>query len=1010
MTPRTRTTNKEANFKVYYSKKPPKKPQQRYFPSRRKIVRHKPGHAALDVDMNGRGGGERQLVFKPEMMRRGTVQDSEEEHEGDEVEEDMEGEEDVQHGVIKIEGMVKEEPRTQPMPRRGTDEVEVEAPVRRGRKRNSEFIKQEHEEEEEEPVQATRKAASKKGKKRNSDILQQEEEEDEEPVQSARKRRRTPAKENMRELAIADNDEGSEQEARSRLRRQSTMTQLVGGRKPTPGSREPEFKPLRRNSGKGKGSKKESAKDRKQRTLTQMVPGLGSFGAISDDEEEEEEAPEDEESRAYQDQMAEHLRAVFELADQQEKRPGTAQATPQHRGLSVDAEEGSTRHLPEKPESHEEDTDVEASADYEPTQDVQAPILNTRRTSKRLSSTLAPPSTSAKTKTRKSAKTRFSLLSTPERRKVKVIPSSQSPPDSSLSTQSASPIRSARRPPLGVRSGNSDRLLDTPSKLRKVTFKEPDKPSLAPPTLRKFESTIPDSEGEEEEWSEDEIRLASGKRIGVDAQALFRGIKRAVPAADVGAETQAVLQQIDLACANAEEDAESHSREHSEETEVPLSGGSREVSQELGEEPAVDIFEDKSHAPEEDSDIIEEDADIVDMEANFVEDKKSHPEPEVEAPRSSPPLIQPEPVHKEDLTAVHLYPKPDTQELLHGEDVSMFPTQAGSALQELANEEDIVTESAPPELPFPATQYFDRESQPINEVSDTSLPVQNTLTVDWNEPHEDLPSTPMVINDSDEEEESSPTPRRLPSKFSATTPSSIHHSMTDLDGESIQVPRSPNPAGESQRSCTSHSSKAEKQIQNEWQSHTQYFRNRAPQSSSMYGIQDGFSYQATPLPNKREMAPPQSTAAALFSQATTVDCTQSSPHTTPKKIVSRSQFHASPRKTPSKGQSHYQKSPLTTPKRTPHKSTAHFHSLISAHTTPHRPTSNLQDFVSPVRPPPLVIPSSCSSPGRAGMQWSSPLTRSSPSLGMETQSAEEFSMPPLPPMIVESSDFEDEEL
>jgi hypothetical protein len=1003
MTPRTRTANKEANLKVYYSKKPPKKPQQRYFPSRRKIVRHKSGHAALDLNTDGRRGGKRQLVFKPEMMRRGTVQDSEEE--------DMEEEEDAEDGVIKMEEMVKEEPCTQPMPRRQTDEAKVETLVRGGKKRNNEIMEQEEEEPEEpeEPVRATRNADPRKGKKRNSDVLQQKEEADEKPIQSARKRRRTPAKANMRQPMIADNDESSEQEARPRLRRQSTMTQLVGGRKHTLGSREPEFKPVRRNSGKGRGSKKESAKDRKQRTLTQMVPGLGSFGAVSDDdeEEEEEETPEDEGSRAYQHQMAAHLRAVFEPSDQQEKRPRTVQPTPQHCGLSVDAEEGSTRHLPENPELNEEDTDDEAAAAYEPTQDVQTPILKTRRTSKRL--TLAPPaSADAKSKGLKPAKTRFSLLSTPERRKVKFIPSSQSPSDSPLSTQSTSPIRSAHRPALGVRSGNSDRLLDTPSKLKKVTFQEPREPIPAPPTLRKFESTIPDSEDEGEDWSEEEIRPASGRRIGVETQTLFRGIQRTVPAADVGAETQAVLQRIDLACANAEEDADSHSRVHSEEIEIPLNGGPRELSQELGEELAVNVFEDEPQALLEHSDIIKEDANDVEIKANIIENKTDSSE--TEALRSSPPIMQLEPVHEEDPTAVPSHPKPTSQELIHSEDVSMFPTHPGSALQEPPSEEYIITESAPPELPFPATQYFDKESQPLNEESDTSLPVQNTLTVDWNEFQEDLPSTPMVINDSDEEEESSPTPQRLPSKVPATTPSSIHHSMTDLDGEFIQVPRSPNPASESQLSHTSHSSRAEKQIQNEWLSHTQYFRNRAPQSSSMHGIQDGFSYQATPLPNRREMAPPQSMAAALFSQATTVDCTQSSPHTTPKKIVSRPQFYASLRKTPSKDQSHYQKSPHTTPKRTPHKSIAPFQPLLSANTTPRRPASSLQDFVSPLRPPPLVIPSSYPSPERPGIQWSSPLMRSSPVLGLETQSVEDFSMPPLPPAIVESSDFEDEEL
>jgi hypothetical protein len=1013
MTPRTRTANKETDFKVYYSKKPPKKLQQRRFPTRRKIVRQRPGHAAQDVDMSGRRGGKRQLRFLPEMMRRGTVQDSEGEYEDED--EDNEDVDITREDEGETEVEIKEEEilQPQPMPKRRTNQTDAEkltSSAKNGGKRGGKVV---HEDDGEVLIQATTKKAPGRTKKRSSDVLQREYEEDEEPVQPTRKRRRTAAKGKTRESSSGGNDENVEKRP-LRLRRQSTMTQMVDGRIPEPGSREPQFKPARRNSGKGKEGKKESTKDRKQQTLTQMVPGLGSFGIVSDSEGEDGEDVDHEESREYQEEMAEHLRAVFEPVDRQEKRLGMIQPTPQHRGLSVDAEEGDTRHVLEKSETHEEDNDDEAATDYEPTQDVQAPILNTRRTSKRLSSTLAPPSTNTKSTTRKSATTRFSLLSTPERRKVKFIPSSQSPPDSPLSTQSASPIKSARRSPLRSRSGNSDRLLDTPSKLRKVTFQEPEEPILAPPTLRKFRSVIQDSEDEGEGWSEDEIQPASGKRVGAETQVLVQGLETTGLTGDVGAETQAVLQQIDLACANTKEDAGSQSREPSQEVEVLPSGRPREVSQELGEEPPVDVVEDEAHVMEKGPDITAEDADMIKKEVDIFEEEASSPG--AEALPSSPPIINSETAHAENSSAVPSQPRPTTQELIHGEDVSMFPTQGGLVLQEAAYEDEFVTESAPPELPFPATQYFEKESQPINAESYTSLPVQDTLKVDWNEPPSDLPSTPMVINDSDEEEEGSPTPQRLPSARPAVT-SSIQHSMTDLDGEPIQVPRSPNPAGDSQHSYTSHSSKAEKQIQNEWLSHTQYFRSRAPHSSSMQGIQDGFSYQATPLPNKRNMAPPQSTAAAMFSQATTVDYTQSSPHTTPKKNISRAQFQPSLRKTPSKAQSHYKRSPHTTPKKTPQKSITHSQPVLSAHTTPHRPTSSSQDFVSPVRPPPLVIPSSFPSPGRMGMQWSSPLARSSPLLGnesvgglYETQSVENFTMPPLPPLVIESSDVEDEEL
>jgi hypothetical protein len=76
MTPRTRSTNKDANYKVYYSKKVP---QQIHFPHRRKIVRRPLPKDASD---------KKQMRFLPDKMRvRRDVVDSEEEVD----EEDMEG-------------------------------------------------------------------------------------------------------------------------------------------------------------------------------------------------------------------------------------------------------------------------------------------------------------------------------------------------------------------------------------------------------------------------------------------------------------------------------------------------------------------------------------------------------------------------------------------------------------------------------------------------------------------------------------------------------------------------------------------------------------------------------------------------------------------------------------------------------------------------------------------------------------------------------------------------------
>jgi hypothetical protein len=208
MTPRTRSSNRDADYKVYYSKKVP---QQVQFPHKRKIVR-RPSSPVRD-------DAKRQMIFLPEKMKTRdipVVADSDEDSD-----EDLE--EDLEDGGVPIEPQVKEE--------------------------------------EEQP--SARKAKG-KSKKRSSDVLPQDSDGDEEPVEPTSKRRRTVVspKNHRRSKRVAiDADDANDATAiktnRERtLRRQSTMTQLVDGRKPLPDSEGPEFKPVKQSSrlswGRGK--------------------------------------------------------------------------------------------------------------------------------------------------------------------------------------------------------------------------------------------------------------------------------------------------------------------------------------------------------------------------------------------------------------------------------------------------------------------------------------------------------------------------------------------------------------------------------------------------------------------------------------------------------------------------------------------------------------------------------------------------------------------------------------
>jgi hypothetical protein len=515
MTPRTRNSNKDANFKVYYSKKVP---QQVYFPHRRKTVRRPSGAGNDDSDR-------RQTRFLPEKMkiqRVTTIGDSEEEDEEDE---------DVEEGGVAIEPVLKHEDASR-----------------------------------DEPVMT-------RGKKRHSDVVEADEDETHEQIGPTPKRRRkataSTSKRRSRQIKHESEDEHNTTPAPARqsadrsrtLRRQSTMTQLTEGRRPLSDTEEPDFKPVKRGTRLSWAGSSKKRKDKKQRTLTQMVPGMRPLEMESGDEADEaleNVEAEERESQAYGEAIAARLAQGGQTRGNTDDAEGlqTEERAPHEsapQGRSVQEDEANAWNaslsvpsvVVNSVEQVEDDDDEES---YKPTQFIEAPITRTRRTPRRVSGT-TPARTQAKeaqsTTTRSTRKSRFSLLSTPEKRRIRVIPSSQSPGDSPLSTQT-SPSK-VQRSPLKERSDNNALVAETPSKRKQVTFQEPTKEQVPPLNLRKFESTIQDSEDEDEEFLETQPN-ESRSRIGVYTQAMIRGIDNAA-SGRIGTETQAILDQIDQVCA-----------------------------------------------------------------------------------------------------------------------------------------------------------------------------------------------------------------------------------------------------------------------------------------------------------------------------------------------------------------------------------------------------------------------------------------------------------------------------
>ncbi|KAH6865979.1 hypothetical protein BKA58DRAFT_366298 [Alternaria rosae] len=850
MTPKTRSSNQDADYKVYYSKKVP---QQIRFPHKRKTVRRRstPVH-----------DGKRQMVFLPDKMRRqGTpvVADSDEES-------DTDLEEDLEDGVVSIKAEVDEE----------------------------------EEEEEQQPARTKRK-----GKKRNSDGLQQEDNGEEGPVEPTSKRRRTaaPLKNNRRSRRVEagadykDDATATKADRERTLRRQSTMTQLVDGRKPLPDDEEPSFQPVKQSSrlswgGRGKSEVKS---DRKQRTLTQMIPGMRPQEIMSDEDLDEilsDAEAEERASQTYGDAVAQRLaQQGFYRVEGNGARENIG-ADDAINDMEQNLED---KHIKKEPMANSQDTpelvvqsvedemDEDCEDSYKPTQFIEAPATRTTRATRRgkgprvaeTEQAFYAPQGQARTR-----KARFSLLSTPEKRRIREIPSSQSPADSPLSTQ-VSPQK-LHRSPLKQRSDNSILAPETPSKRKQVTFKMPSKTPIPPPTLRKFESTIQDSEDEDDGVIEEDLPAvgpATGKAIGAD--------------------TQAVLDRIDQACADANgEEVMEDSASPQDSGDLPELRGDQEPSPELG-----------------------------DLQ------KQSSGRSSSTVAKSV--AVKQEPGYDDD-----------DYEDEEDDDATILPTVPFNPSNEERPIKSEANTSSEGELPLPEEQL--RSTPPV--------------IADLNQ--ETCPSTPMAINDdsSEEAEEApppDPTPPRSSNVHAPLFTSTDMHQSADLDGESIQVPRSPSPDHETQQS---HSSKAEQQLHNEWFSYSQYVNARAPESSSMRAAPDAFSYNDTPrLPQNTAPQSNHQPSGYHPSQATTVD-----------EITQR------------------------TPRR---KRIQHF---SSTHTTPHRIASS-QPAISPSKPPPLFIPSSFPSPEKVAAEgWSSPMFGMTQAAGgyksSQWASLEDFSIPPPPPM------------
>ena len=290
------------------------------------------------------------------------------------------------------------------------------------------------------------------------------------------------------ESEVESDEPGSSDE-----KRQQTLTQMIHGVRPTPGYEDNwKIPALKRRSGNMK------TEEKRQRTLTQMTHGLMPIRMVSDDEDED-----DNDDNGYALAIDQHLAGHGIYKPSHERSPPKSPVH-QHPGI--------LKHL------HEWMTNQETQAYH--------------LSSNHVTSLRRP--TKAKTENPK----------TPPRRRLLEVPSSQSPPESPLSTQKSTERHS--RYPLEERSSNPRGLLESPSKgriaatsnsaIRKLvpqTNKVVKEERFSPTPLdRIFQSTIQDSDEEEELGSDDEDADTNNHAIGDEAQA--------------------VTNQIDLACTNTD--------------------------------------------------------------------------------------------------------------------------------------------------------------------------------------------------------------------------------------------------------------------------------------------------------------------------------------------------------------------------------------------------------------------------------------------------------------------------
>lgn len=747
--------------------------------------------------------------------------------------------------------------------------------------------------DQEEPLDALRsRAATNRGKKRSRDVMLEDSEEDEEYDQTTSKRKRNariPTKkraivyvepQSQKEHSSCASESSERQDLKRRRRRQSTMTQMIDGRRPMPGAEEPKFKPVKRSlrtSRSGKGNKKSNNKNEQQRTLTQMVPGLTAVDIVSDEDAEAElgdsEAHE-RESQEYNDTIARRLadEGLFRPDEDQSTEsmllpvslnPKTASSQDDELNNQHEAEQGirtseeSIASASRANEAHNVGLYDEDRDDDRSNQHVDAPSTKRRVNQQRLHSTVADKE---KITSYGTIKTRFRLLSTPEKRRVFEIPSSQSPAESPLSVQTTP--QKVDRTPLHQRSDNMSKPEETPSKRKKVTFQaSPQEQIPLPASVRKFTSTIQDSEDEDEDLSEDYNGTGTEQNIAMDSRVLLHETVNTSASADLGNQTRGSLTSIDQALVSAEEDVAVSSSRSLEPPQERL------LNRE-GQEPR-DI-EEQSHLP----------------------NQKDGPQ----LSRMKPPMRG----------STHGIVKQEVE-------ISQPPIQ-----------------SSPPSLQKSQPSQLDNADETFGRAelhTPTSGAVQSTSSGVSIQPHDTLPSTPMILGDdsSDDDNEVESTASHIP------TLNSGHQTTMDYPEQHTENLRSPSAPPETQHS---YSSRAEQQLQSEYQTYSQYRPHALPPSSMHVAHDTGFSYQATPFA-PHAAHPPQPQHSDHISQATTLDLTQPSPRTTPRK--------------------------------------AKIQSVRSATTTPHKGIPNLQPFVSPRRPPPLVIPSSFPSPCREVMEgWSSP--------------------------------------